>query len=78
MALGQIVDPARRSAGFHDDEVDFVLREDRIQVPPLGSCIQECVFPSVRVKKAAHGIELAEIKSENFHLIFLGNGVGIL
>lgn len=78
VALGQIVDPAGRSAGLHDDEVDFVLFEDRVQVIPLGRCVQECVFPSFSVKKAAHGIEFAEIKSENFHWMFLGNGVGIL
>ena len=78
VALGQIVDPAGRSAGFHDDEVDFVLLEDRIQVTPLGRRIEEGMFPSFSVKKTAHGIEFAEIKSENFHWLFLGNGVGLL
>ena len=78
VALGQIVDPAGRSAGFHDDEVDFVLLEDRLQVTPLGSCIQECAFPIFSVKKTAHGIEFAEIQSENFYWLFLGNGVGLL
>ncbi len=77
-ALGQIVDPARRSAGFHVEEVDFALLEECLQVPPLGSCIQESEFPSVRVKKAAHGIEFAEIKCEDFNLIFLGIRVEIL
>ncbi len=41
VAHGQIVDPARRTAGFHDDEVDFVLFEDRLQVIPLGGRVKE-------------------------------------
>ena len=42
----------------------------------IGCGIKEGVLPSFRVKKAAHCIELAEVKSENLHVVCpLGFGV---
>ena len=52
------MDPSRGSTGFHDDEIDFVFLEDSGEVSPIGSCVEESVFPSFGVEKAAHGIEL--------------------
>lgn len=49
----QIVDPAGRSAGFHDHEVDGVLLEDGFQVTPLGRGIKERVFASFGVEKGS-------------------------
>ena len=78
-ADGQVVDPAGGAAGFHDDEVDFVRFKDRFEVTPLGGRVKERMLPRFRVKKAAHGIELAEIQSENFHRwLSCGFGVGCL
>jgi hypothetical protein len=36
------------------------------------------VFSSFCVEEAAHGIELTEVKSENFYQLFHGFGVGML
>ena len=76
----QVIDPARRATGFHDDQVDFVLLEYRSEIISLGSSGKKLVFTSFRVEKAAHRLELAEIQSENFHVpcsLFLGFGVGL-
>jgi len=68
IAGGARLDPSEQSIrisgtrsrpGFHDDDVDFVLFEDCLQVIPLGGRIKEGMFPSFRVKKTAHSIELA-------------------
>ena len=56
VAYGKIIDPTGRPAGFHDDEVDFVLFEDSLEVTPLGSGVVEGMNPSFCVKEAAHGI----------------------
>ena len=55
-AHGKVVDPTGRPAGFHDDEVEFVLFEDSLEVTPLGSGVVEGMFPSFCIKEAAHGI----------------------
>ena len=76
----QVIDPARRATGFHDDQVDIVLLEYRSEIISLGSSGKKLVFTSFRVEKAAHRLELAEIQSENFHVpcsLFLGFGVGL-
>ena len=75
--------PSRLSAppqtSFHDDEVRWIFFEDSGQVVPVRRGIDKLIIASYCVKIAAHGIEFAEIKSENFHsLVFLGFGVGIL
>ena len=56
MAHGKIIDPAGRSAGFHDDKVEFVLFEDSLEVTPLCSSVVEGMDPSFCVEEAAHGI----------------------
>ena len=56
MAHGKIIDPAGRPASFHDDEVDFVLFEDSLEVTPLDSSVVKGMNPSFCVKEAAHGI----------------------
>jgi hypothetical protein len=66
-----VVDPARRATGFHDNQVELVRFEDRCQVAAIGSCIEECMFTSFCVEKAAHRIELTEVESENFHWMVL-------
>jgi hypothetical protein len=71
---GQVVDPSRRPARFHDDEIDLVLLEDGSEVIAVGGSVQKGVFPSFGVEKAAHGIELTEVESENFHDWFHGYG----
>ncbi len=67
-ALREIVDPAGRSAGFHDDEISFVLFEDGGEVITIGGRVKELVFASFCVEEAVHGIEFTEIESENFHV----------
>ena len=42
--------------------------EDGGEIDSVGRRIEERVFPSFCVKKAAHGIELTEVESENFHV----------
>ena len=64
---GQVIDPAPGAAGFHDDQVDFVFLEDGGQVVSVGSRVEELVFSSFGVEKAALGLEFAEVQSENFH-----------
>ena len=44
----------------------MLLEEDR-KVTAFGGGRMERVFSSLRIEKAAHGIELAEVESENFH-----------
>ena len=66
-ANGQVIDPARGTAGFHDDQVDFVFLEDGRQVVSVGNRVEEFVFSSFGVEKAAPGLEFAEVECENFH-----------
>ncbi len=66
-ALGQVANPPRGSTGFHDHEVDLLAFQHRREVIAFGRCVQEPVFPRLGVEKAAHGIEFAEIQSENVH-----------
>lgn len=66
-ALSQIVDPAGRTAGLHDDQVDFVFFEDGGEIISFGGGIEKGVFASFRIEKAAHGIEFTEVESENSH-----------
>ena len=40
----QIVEPARGAVRFHDDEVDFVLLEDRHEVVSIGGSVQELML----------------------------------
>ncbi len=65
----KIVDPSGGSTSFHDDEVDLVLVlfEDGGEVVSIGGRVKKRVFSSFGVEKAAHGIELTEVESENFH-----------
>ena len=55
----EIIDPSGGSAGFHDNEIDFVFLEDSGEVIPIGCGVEKRVFSSFGVEKAAHGIELA-------------------
>ncbi len=61
----KVIDPSGGSAGFHDNEIDFVFFEDSGEVIPIGCGVEKRVFPSFGVEKAAHGIELTEVESEN-------------
>ena len=79
VADGQVVDPAGGSARFHDDAVDFVVLEERVEVISFGGSVQKRVLSGFGVEKAAHGIELTEIQSENLQgMSLLGFGGGIL
>ena len=66
--LSEVVDPARGAAGLHDDEVDFLAFEDGGEVSRVGCRGEEPVLASSGVKEAAHGVEFAEVKSENIHV----------
>ncbi len=44
-----------------------MLFEDRRQVVPVGSGIEEGMLASFCVEKAAHRIEFTEVQCENFH-----------
>lgn len=66
--LSQVVDPARGPAGFHDDEIAAVFFEDRGEIVAIGGGIEKGMFSRCCVEEAAHGIELAEVESENFHV----------
>ncbi len=72
---GQIVDPTRGSAGFHDNEVRRIVFEDCGQVISVGRSVDKLMFASFCIKVAAHGIEFAEIKSENIVWFSLGLGL---
>jgi hypothetical protein len=50
-----------------DDEIDFVVLEESVEVISFGRSVQKRVLSGFGVEKAAHGIELTEIQSENFH-----------
>ena len=50
----QIVEPARGAVRFHDDEVDFVLLEDRYEVVSIGGSVQELMLSSFCVENTAH------------------------
>ena len=65
--LSEIADPARRSTGLHDDEIDFVFFEECSEELSLRGDIKEGVLSGFGVKEAAHGIEFSEIESENLH-----------
>jgi hypothetical protein len=55
-----------------------VFFEECAEIASLGGSCEEGRFPSLCVKKAAHGIELTKIESENFHsLLSFGFGVGM-
>ncbi len=45
-AFCQVIDPSRRSACFHDNEVDFVFPEESLKVIPFGSGVEEGMFTS--------------------------------
>lgn len=79
MDVGQIIDPSRGATCFHNDDVDFVFFEEGVEVISFGGSVQKRVLSGFGVEKAAHGIELTEIQSENFQgMSLLGFGGGIL
>ena len=75
-AYGEVVDPARRTASFHDNEVAFSLLEKSCKVVSFGSSVDELMFARSGIINATHGIELAEVKSENDHQ-FCSLGLGL-
>ncbi len=40
-ADGQVVDPAGGPAGFHDDEIDFVVFEDGCEIVSIGCGVEK-------------------------------------
>lgn len=56
MADGQDVDPTLRAASLHNDEVDFVIFEESIEVISFGGSVQKRVLSGSGIEKAAHGI----------------------
>jgi hypothetical protein len=55
-----------------------MLLEYGREIISIGCSIEKRVFSGFGVEEAAHGIELTEVESENFHTLILGFGVGIL
>jgi hypothetical protein len=56
-----------------------VFLEEGVKVISFGGSVEKRVLSGFGVEKAAHGIELTEVKSENFQGMSLhGFGVGIL
>ena len=56
-----------------------MVLEESVEVISFGGSVQKRVLSGFGVEKAAHGIELTEIQSENFQgMRFLGFGGGIL
>ena len=56
-----------------------MVLEESVEVISFGGSVEKRVFSGFGVEKAAHGIELTEVKSETFHRPSLhGFGVGIL
>ena len=68
-AFQERIDPARGATGFHDAEVNFVAFEDSGEVCWVSCRGYEPVLASRGIKEAAHGVEFAEVKSENLHLL---------
>jgi hypothetical protein len=56
------------SLAFYVCEIDFVFLENSREVVAIRCCVEEGVFSSFCVEEVAHGIELTEVKSENFHV----------
>ena len=67
--LSQIVDPARGSAGLHDDQVRLVVGKDRSEVLPPSGRGEEPSLAGPGVEKAAGRVEFAEVECENLHWI---------
>jgi hypothetical protein len=56
-----------------------VVLEESVEVISFGRSVQKRVLSGFGVEKAAHGIELTEIQSENSHsTCVIGFGVRIL
>jgi hypothetical protein len=69
MADGQVIDPARGAASLHDDQIDLAFLEDSREIVSIGSRCEEFSLASFCIEKAAHRIELTEVKSENLHVL---------
>lgn len=65
--LGHIVDPSRRAARLHDDQVGTLAFEKRIEAVACGRRGEELSLSGLRIKKAGSRVEFAEVKCENFH-----------
>lgn len=56
-----------------------MVLEESVEVISFGRSVQKRVLSSFGVEKAAHGIELTQVESENFQgMSLLGFGGGIL
>lgn len=63
----QIVDRTGGAGCFHDDEVDLVFLEDRLEVVSIRGSVKELVLSGFRVEKAANCVEFSEVKCENIN-----------
>lgn len=61
VANSQVVDPTRGTARFHHHQVDFEILEERRQVVAVRGCRLELIGTRIRVLKAAHCLEFAEV-----------------
>lgn len=66
-ADGQVVAPTCWPTGFHHDEGDGVLFEDRGQIISVCGYGEKLEFSGFRVKHAASRLEFPEIECENFY-----------
>ncbi len=57
-----------QATGLHDDEVNLFAFEDGIEVCGIGRGGEKPGLTGSGVEKTAHGVEFAEVKSENLHV----------
>ncbi len=65
--MADIADPARRTTGFHDDEVDFIGLEEVIDVRDLGEDGFESIGLFFGVEETGDRLELAEVERTDHH-----------
>ena len=61
MTLSQVIDPVRRAARFHDDEVSFRMFEDAGDVLPAGGRSEKFGFSGFGIDEAGNGVEFDEV-----------------
>jgi hypothetical protein len=65
----QVIDPPRRSTGFHDNEVSLAVAKELREVLAFGGRRDKLATSSLGVKVAGDGVEFAEVQCENLHWI---------
>ena len=65
--LAQVADPTAGPTGFHHDQVNLVILEDRREIVPCRRHRLKSIFLRFGIEKAAHRVEFSEVDCENVH-----------